>query len=514
VSLRAALVVAVVAAAARVAILPFATADGGDATARTWMAWDWMQDPRPITHGVWGPLHTYLIAFAMALNPDPVTAPVVLGIVLSVAAAVALYAFTAIEFESGRAAWIVALTYAVYPIAIRNGVSVRSETPFALLLLLSMIAVARARQNPGSWRAAAAGGLALTAAAMLRYEGWILIPLLAALLWGKPKLLAVFVVCAAVHPVLWMIGNGLHYGDPLYSMKWASRWELVAMGRGALPRSRLVESALWYPFTLARGMTLPFAFASLAGAALALGTRHRARVWLLPLAGITLLWVTAIARGSLVPKLNYTETAGVLLFPFAALAYRRAGVGRWTPAGVGAAAVALVGSGIVFSCAPCLARVGLAKLAGISPIPRIRNQEIALQLPPILLESMGEGHRALISDHYGWGTTQHVALLTRLRRSEIFLAPGAPNRQLDRDSLLAFVKRRPRGALVTLSGSRFSMALGIYSGAARSATLGGTSLRLEPVRSLPWPAGAPAQLSVFRYTAAPALRDSLPTHPT
>src|SRR5687768_7275517 len=85
--LGAALAVAFAAVAARVAVLPFAAADGGDATARTWSAWEWMLDPRPITHGIWGPLHTYLLALAMAVTPDPVNAPIALGIVVSVAAA-------------------------------------------------------------------------------------------------------------------------------------------------------------------------------------------------------------------------------------------------------------------------------------------------------------------------------------------------------------------------------------------------------------------------------------------
>lgn len=508
----AALGVALVAAAARVAVLPFATADGGDAASRTWSAWDWMLDPRPITHGVWGPLYTYLLALAMTVSPDPVNAAIGLGIVVSAAAAAALYAFARVEFEGGRAALIAALTYAVYPIAIRNGVSVRSETPFTLFLLLTMIAVALARREEGSWHHAAAGGLALTAAAMLRYEGWVLIPLVAVLLWSKPKLLALFVGCAAVHPVLWMTGNWLHYGDPLYSMNWASRWELDAMGRAGLERSRLIQLALWYPVTLVRGMTLPFGLIGLAGGALAIATRHRARVWLIPLGGIVLLWALAIARGSLVPKLNYTETAGALLFPFSALAYRHAGVDRWTAKTVAAVALVLVTSGVAFTCRPCLTRVGLGALAGISPIPRIENQDVALQLPPMLVDAIESGYPALITDHFGWGATHHVALLTRLRRSEVFLAPGAPNRRLDRDSLLAFVTRHPRGVLVVLSGSRFSAALGIDSGAT-SAILGGTPARLEKVRSLPWPGRQPAELTVFRYATRAAGRPTVPVLP-
>ncbi len=465
-----------------------------------------MSDPRPITHGVWGPLHTYLIALSMTLVPDPVHAPVALGIGLSVAAAVAMYVFVRTELESSRAALLVALSYAVYPIAIRNGVSVRSETPFALSLLLSMMAISLARREGGSWRHAAAGGLALTLASMLRYEGWMLTPLLGVLLWRKPKLLMVFCACAAIHPVLWMIGNGLHYGDPLYSMTYASRWELDAMGRADVDRTVLARAAASYPLTVIRGMTLPLGLICVAGAALAAATRHRSRVWLVPLCGLLILWAVAVARGSLVPKLNYTETAGTLLFPFSAVVYERLGVRRWGTPTFALVALALPAAGVISSCRPCLARVGLAGWAGSSPIPRIENQEVALELPPTLLETMAGGHGALISDHYGWGAPRYVALLTRLHRSRIFLAPGAPNRHLDLDSLSLFLSRNPRGVLVALSGSRFSEVLGITP-RATSARTGGLEIRLDKVRSVEWRARREAaELTVFRYGLARSRR--------
>ncbi|HEU5169493.1 MAG TPA: glycosyltransferase family 39 protein [Gemmatimonadales bacterium] len=498
----AALGVALVAAAARLAVLPFATTDGGDAPSRVWKAWTWMSDPGPITYGVWGPLHTYLIALSLALVPDPVHAPIALSIGLSVAGAVAMYAFVRVEFESARGALLAALSYAVYPIAIRNGVSVRSEAPFALFLLLAMIGVALARREEGSWRHAAAGGLALTLASMLRYEGWMLTPLLAVLLWRKPKLLLTFCAFAAIHPLVWMVGNGLHYGDPLYSMTWASRWELDAMGRAGIDQARLARQAASYPLTLVRGMTLPLGLICAAGAGLAAATRHRSRVWLIPLGGLLAFWAMAIARGSLVPKLNYTQTAGTLLFPFSALVYQRLGVRRWAAPVFAIVALGLVATGVIFSCWSCLARVGLGRLDGISPIPRIENQEVALDLPPILVESMGGAHAALISDHYGWGAPLHVALLTRLHPSRIFLAPGAPNRQPNLGRLSWFLTRHPRGVLVALSGSRLSRALGITP-AATSVTCDGTELRLEKVRSVPWPGKQEAELTVFRYMTVP-----------
>jgi hypothetical protein len=491
--------VALTALAARLAVLPQATTDGGDAPSRVWIAQDWLASPHLITHAVWGPLHTYLIALSLAVVPDLVHAPIVLSLGLSVAACVAMNRFAATELGDERAALLVALAFAVYPVAVRNGVSVRSETPFALLLLLAMIAVARARRESGSWRDAAAGGIALTLACMLRYEGWFLIPLFGVALWKHRRRLLAFIACAAIHPVVWMIGSAVYTGDPLYSMHYSARWEREAMGRARLPLADRAAPALEYLVTIARGMTWPLTLLVLAGAAWAMHARHRLRVWLLPAVGLIAAWMVAVARGALVPKHNYTETAGVLLIPFSGLVFLRLGIQRWPARWVAIAACGVVGSVVLFSCGKCLERVGLGRLAGLSPVPRIENQGIALSLPPILVRTMAADDPALIVDHFGWGAARYVAFQTRLPRSRIFVVPGAPNVPVDVDSLSRFLRRHPRGALVLLSNSRFSDAVGVAADRA-SARLATDRLRLEQIRSVRWPGKTRERLTVFRYT--------------
>ena len=503
--LRALFAITAVALIARLAVLPFATTDGGDAPDRVWHGWDWLSHPSFLTHGVWGPLHVYLVALSMALVRDPVYPPIIMSMLFSVASTILMYVFVQIEFENQRAALLVALSYALYPMAIRNSVSVRSETPFVFFLLLAMIAIALARCDEGSWRHAVAGGLALTLASMLRYEAWMLLPPLSVILWRKRRLMLIFGAVALIHPLVWMVGNGLYYGDPLYSVTWGSRWELESMGRAHLGRLALATQAAAYPIIAIKGMGQLLGLICTAGVALALLTRHRSAVWLIPLLGLMGLWGLAIVRGSLVPKFNYTEIAGTLLFPFSALAYDRLGVGRWAAPKFALAALALLVATVVSFCRPCLESVGLGKLTGFGPIPRIENQEIALQLPPILVQNLHDGDAALISDHYGWGSTRYVALLTRLPRARIFMAPGAPNQGLDPNELATFLDRHPRGVLVALSGSRFSEALGITA-AATSAEVGGTALTLEKVRSFAWPGTPEAELLVFRY----AVNDRVP----
>lgn len=496
-------------AAARVVLLPLATTDGGDSASRVWGSIRWLEDPHLITHGVWGPLHYYLIAFALWLWPDPVSGPVGLHVLVGVATPLLVYAFTRTAIAGPRAALLVAATYAIYPIAIRNSLSVRSEVPFVLLLLGAMIFVELARGDRGSWKHAVAAGISLTLAAMLRYEAWMLIPLLALLLWRKPRLMGVFVACALVHPVFWMVGNGIHSGDPLYSINWASRSEREGMGRAMMPLSTRIIRAFEYPGLILRGMTVPIGVIAVAGAIVALVNRERCRVWLLPVAGLTLLLMWGIARGALVPKINYTTTIGTMLFPFAAVIWRRLGVENWPVRRLMVLGAAIIGL-MVFSMRwSWMNAVGLVELKSFHPVPTIQNQDAALTLPAIINRHM-PGEPALITDFYGWGVGNHVALLTRIERDRILLVTGAPNLDIGLERMSAFLARYPEGILVALEGSRLSKAIGIEAGT--TARVGELTLLLERVHRVAWPPGdPPAHLDVFRYRldgdGAPAKAD-------
>ena len=328
----------------------------------------------------------------------------------------------------------------------------------------------------------------------------MLLPLLSLLLWRRPRLMLLFAICGLVHPAFWLAGNWLHSGDAWYGFTAAGRWEIESMGRAQVGRGLLAGQAAAYPLSVVEGMSLPIGLICVAGVALALAARHRGAVWLLPLVGVLGLWALGIARGALVPKLNYTEIAGTLLFPFLGVVYQRLGTDRWRPRRLLLIAIALPVASLVFSCRPCLARVRMGRLAVFSPVPRIENQRTALALAGTLREVLRPGGSALVSDHYGWGATQYVALLTRLPRPRIFLARGAPNRQLDPDSLATFLRRHPQGVIVALSGSRFSRLLDLASGA-RNATVGDISLRLTLVHAIVWPGRDPATLMMFRYWA-------------
>lgn len=491
------LLVVLLLAAARVVFLQDATTDGGDHVGRVWYSILWAEDPHLITHGIWGPLHYYLVALVLWLWPDPILAPVSFHFAIGAATPLLIFAFTRTAIAGPRAALLVALTAAIYPVAIRNSLSVRSEVPFVLLLLISMIFVELARREDGSWKHALAAGISLTLAAMLRYEAWMLIPFLSVLLWRKPRLMGVFIACSLIHPVFWMVGNGIHNGDPLYSVHVATRWERERMGGAMLPVGSRVLDALAYPGTILRGMTFPAGAVAVLGAAIALVKREDGRVWLLPVGGLALLLMWSVARGALVPKINYTVTIGTMLLPFAAVIWRRLGVEGWPASRVLALGLAIVGLMIFSTRWSWMNAVGLAGLTSTDPVPTIRNQETALTLPAVINRHM-PSEPALISDFYGWGAMPYVAFLTRIHPDRVIFVTGAPNRAINLERLSTFLDRYPRGILIALEGSRFSQAIRIRDGI--SATVGDVPLLLERVHRVRWPPGKPPpHLEIFRY---------------
>jgi hypothetical protein len=480
------LAVAALALAVRLAVLPFATTDGSNPAARVWIAWRWLDDPGVITHGVWGPLHFYLIGAVLALTNDPVTAPILLHVLFGVGSAVLLYIFVRIEFTGPNSALLAALAFAVYPVGLSNSVSVRAEAPFVFFVLASMVLLALARTRAPVTVLAGAAGLMLTMASMLRYEAWLLTPLLALLLWPRIVPTLVFLSVASVFPVFWMIGNMLAYGDPLYGVSYAQSWELESMGRAALSLSERLRAAIGFLFNAARGLTPFLALLALAGGLLALLRHRRVALWLIPPAGLLALLAWSVANGTLVPKVSYTAMAGTMALPFVALTFQALGAERWRAALVAVAAITTVGMVAVSSCASCLGTVGLEALRGTSPFPHFQNQATARELSEIVARNLGDPPAGIVSDFYGYDGTNWVLLLSRTHPDRIFLAPWAPNQPLDEIGFAAFAQARPQGLLIMRPGSRFARQISMDSELG-TADLAGHPVRLEQLASVAWP---------------------------
>ncbi|NEP10117.1 MAG: hypothetical protein F6K14_07850 [Symploca sp. SIO2C1] len=302
----------------RLIALPFSTTTHTDAVGRLYIAQNWLDNPHIITHGLWLPLHTYLTGGVIWFINDPILAPILLNICFSVATAIPLYFFTKNEFGK-PACWFVSCAFLFYPIAFRNSLQALSDTPFAFFVAMALLFISRSRKKNGSWKDALIAGLFMNLSAMLRYEGWVLIPLLAVLLWRKPRILLTFCLCSTLFPLFWMVGNYIHHGSFIHSIKAHKATELDSRQfKEVITITERILRIMFFPSILIFGMTFFVFILSFLGAIKALYKRQENSCFLIPFAGLFIFYFFNAVTDSLAMEARYSLTLGLLLLPFSA----------------------------------------------------------------------------------------------------------------------------------------------------------------------------------------------------
>lgn len=308
----------------RLCVLPFSHTTEPDAMSRILIGWEWLQTPNTgLQSAVWLPLHTYILGTIFQLIPEYYYTPTLLNILFAVLTAIPLYWFSYREFgqKSGVAAGvIVATAFMVYPLAFRNSLMALSDTPFALLLAASLPLLSYARAKNGTlWQAALAGAF-ITLGAGIRYEGWVLIPFMAAVLWRHPKRLLAFGAVAMVVPTLWMIGCLITHGDPLYSFNYQTLDTAATLsGRGGISLLKRFVRFIFFPGVMGFGLSFPVLGLSLWGVVVALRKKSRQLIWLIPFLGLFLILSYKSVQGTMNLQPRYAIPIGMLLMPFMVL---------------------------------------------------------------------------------------------------------------------------------------------------------------------------------------------------
>ncbi len=470
----------------RLLLLPHATLDDNDAATRIWLGWRWADDPFFITNGLWGPLHFYLIGMVLRFWPDPVWAPLVLHVALGALVPIVVYRLTLELFGSHRSAIAAGLIFAFYPVAIDVSLGARVETPFVLSFGIGLFALVRAWRPDGQVRHAVVAGLAITLASALRYEAWILMPFLTLMLIRHPRRAAAFLATAMIHPVIWMIGNYLEFGNPLFSITTTSSW--VEDATAQAPETELMPGLVRVAKLVGRTgveMTLPVALLVSAGVFESVRRRRAESAWLaLPIA-LFAVFAFFTFRSSMPTKQSYSATFGILLIPFVALALERLGVERWSRGRCIAGAGALLVAMCVFMSGPLIGRLPGGKSITASAVPTMADEVSVRRLQALLQEAkLVPGTDALISDNFGSRSTVYVAWQTRLHPESICRDPTVANWHVPSEEIRSFLSKNRSGVLITRPSGRISAHLTLES--RHSGVMDGIPLRLSPVGSVQW----------------------------
>ncbi len=306
----------------------------GDAVARTELAERWLQAPHLIESfkdgaQQFGPLHLYLVGAALKVL-DREHAGRAVSLLFGVLSVVPLFAL-ARRFFGWRAGLWAGLGFSVWGMHLQFSTTAGSEAValFFMLCVFALFAQALAENRFGPLFGAA---VVLNLACALRYDAWMYIPLLAVmpLLWRRDKVAGItmavaFGLLCLPFPLLWMQGNELAHGDPLYPITYidefhrswvaasgggARQWVLRAQGLGFWPAVAL--------FTLTPGVAL----LGMAGMVRAWRERPETR-WLVLAALVPAAYYTfrAALLFDFIPLGRFTVTQVVLVLPFVTLGF-------------------------------------------------------------------------------------------------------------------------------------------------------------------------------------------------
>ncbi|HET9452509.1 MAG TPA: glycosyltransferase family 39 protein [Aggregicoccus sp.] len=245
----------------------------GDAVVRTELGERWLRDPHVIrAYGdgsfQFGPLHVYLSALFLKLVPYREHAGRVMSLVFGTLSVLPLYALGRRLFGWKAGVWA-CLAFSVWGMHLQMSTTAASEA-LGVFLMLSVFALyaegwEENRFAPLFWSA-----VLLNLACATRYDAWLFIPLLCALLLLSPgdrvakvtRLVGFGLVCLPF-PLAWMQGNELMHGDPLFPIhdieKFHAAWIADGVGRYGQLLYRLQNLTFWPAmalFTLTPGVAL------------------------------------------------------------------------------------------------------------------------------------------------------------------------------------------------------------------------------------------------------------------
>ncbi|HZX93796.1 MAG TPA: glycosyltransferase family 39 protein [Myxococcales bacterium] len=261
----------------------------GDAPVRIEIAERWAAHPH-LWHGFletyqYGPLHLTLIGALVRLLGDRVVAARALSLGCGLAGVWLLGAIARRERGEEAAFWA-ALALALSPLHIQASATGASEAVFLALFLAALWLTLEER--------AFAAALVLGAAGLVRYDGWMYVPLFAGLLALRTRdgfRAAGFAAIALAPAFFWMWVNARYAGDALLPIRHIDR-DHLALARMALSwfgqaRYRLYGLVYW-PLAVCLVATPALGLASLWGSARCLW--RRAAGWEL----VTIAWLPAL----------------------------------------------------------------------------------------------------------------------------------------------------------------------------------------------------------------------------
>jgi hypothetical protein len=436
---------ALVSVAAALRVLSFLLSEnaGGDALARAKLTALWLQNPGLEFHfDVWLPLHFWLMGALSTLVGDVELGSRLLSLLLGIASVWAVWALTD-ELDGDGSAAFSTILFTFYSLHVAYSATSSCDVPYLFFVLAGAALFFRGRRAGGRWLLLL-GGLSLTVGAGIRYEAWVVVAALnAVLLYRREfKRLAVFLPASCAWPAFWMAYEWGTRGHPLYSPALNYTWVRNDLN--------FYGMSLGYRVLLPLGVTL-IALTPLAVAGLALSARQ---VWkkrgpLAEFAFVTLFFSAVqfyqIVAGGTMSYARYTLTLGSMVAVFA-------GVGLYHsfPRRRVAVAAVLAANLVALTLLSTVSNPFINKARSVAPV--LHFTPYLEDVGKYLRAHLGPGG-AVVLDDYNYETNQiaHVAGLPLLESERAFVIPDRTDPAKQRrkfEELLPYLRSRRPSHLV------------------------------------------------------------------
>lgn len=422
-------------------LLPFSQTVNADAVSRIYAAVNWAENPTWITHNFWAPFHFYIHGVGLILWNNPIYTPKIVTVLFSVFTLIPFYYLTKREFNK-NGAFVASCLLAISPILFHNSFLALSETPYLFFLTLSLNLLSKSIREHSITQLAFAG-LAITIAAGIRYEAWIIIAICTLVLFliKQWKYIFLYNAVALIFPIYWLISSWLTTGNPLYSFDGTYHWALEVMGNNDHVNFESYLRRIWFfPFSWVIAIGIPVGFIVLKTMINSYSKKERNLHYILlsiPLLIMVLFFQYNTFKGVLLLQHRYVGTLVVLSLPFIApffndLSYKKIKI-----------ACFFGGLTIVLSL--------VYNTSGVKPIPRLGDQ-YPTKIVALIKENTTE-NSCLILDFIGWDNTYFIALQSKLPLKQIVIIEGAKNSSLPLQQLEDKISTYPKGILLVRKNS-------------------------------------------------------------
>lgn len=271
----------------------------------------WLQNPEPITSGVWFPLNYYLTAIALFLWNDPNISPRLVSLIFGSLSLIPFYYLVRMLFDKNCAA-ISTLLLSTMGLHIIYSVLSMSEVPFIFFLITSFYFFFKfLKSENANVYDLFVSILFFTMSNMLRIESWLFIPILSFLLFkkGEYKWGGFFLVLSSVFPVFWMAGCYIELGNPL-------PLAAVNISQVNLQEWGILKKLYIYPYIISKYVTPLVFLISVGGMCYSIFRMKHIHLAVLFITQITFLTFITYWGTNAAPRGRYSLLMCVLILPY------------------------------------------------------------------------------------------------------------------------------------------------------------------------------------------------------